>query len=91
MGPLARALNFMEDAKKALTKRQQYIAWLRDYQADDGRRWTDLTDNQTWHKNSPCYQAFTKAFPKEDFAKSALMDAKTQLEKETAVMQEVSA
>lgn len=91
VGPLARALNFMEDAKKALTKRQQYIAWLRDYQDDDGRRWTDLTDTQTWHKNSPCYQAFVNAFPGEDFVKSALMDAKTQLEKETAVVQEVSA
>ncbi|MCC6603064.1 MAG: hypothetical protein IT327_07635 [Anaerolineae bacterium] len=90
VGPLARALGFMEDAKKALTKRQQYIAWLRDYQDDDGRRWTDLSDNQTWHKNSPCFQAFAKAFPKEDFAKSALMDAKTQLEKETAVSQEVT-
>jgi len=85
VGPLARALGLMEDAKKALTKRQEYITWLRDYRDDDGRRWADLTDNQTWHKNSPCYQAFVKAFPKEDFAKSALMDAKTQLEKEAAV------
>lgn len=90
VGPLAHALILMEDAKKALTKRQQYITWLRDYQDDDGRRWTDLSDSQTWHKNSPCFQAFVKAFPKEDFAKSALMDAKTQLERETAVV-EVSA
>lgn len=90
VGPLARALGLMEDAKKALTKRQEYINWLRDYQDDDGRRWTDLSDNQTWHKNSPCHQAFVKAFPKEDFVKSALMDAKTQLEKETAVSQEAA-
>ncbi len=84
VGPLARALGLMEDAKKALTKRQTYAAWLRDYQDDDGRRWTELSDNQTWHKNSPCYQAFVKAFPGESLAKSALMDAKTQLEKEAA-------
>ena len=75
--------------RRRWTKRQEYINWLRDYQDDDGR--TDLSDNQTWHKNSPCHQAFVKAFPKEDFVKSALMDAKTQLEKETAVTQEVSA
>ena len=91
VGPLARALGLMEDAKKALANRQAYAAWLRDYQDDDGRRWTDLSDNQTWHKNSPCYQAFTKAFPREDFARSALMDAKQRLEQETAVSQEVSA
>lgn len=88
VGPLARALGFLEDAKRALAKRQDYINWLRDYQDDDGRRWTDLSDSQTWHKNSPCYQAFVKAFPREDFVKSALMDAKQQLERETAVAEE---
>ena len=91
VGPLARALGLMEDAKKALTKRQTYATWLRDYQGDDGRTWSELTDSQTWHKNSPCCQAFMAAFPDEDFVKSALMDARQQLERETAVGQEVSA
>jgi len=31
------------------------------------------------------------AFPDEDFVKSALMDARQQLERETTVVQEVSA
>ncbi len=88
IGPLARALNFLEDAKKALTRRREYAAWLRNYEDDDGRRWQDLTDTQTWHKNSPCYQAFVKAFPGEDLARSALMDARAQLERETAVSEE---
>lgn len=91
VGPLARALGLMEDAKKALTKRQAYATWLRDYQGDDGRTWSELTDSQTWHKNSPCCQAFMAAFPDEDFVKSALMDARQQLERETAVAQEVDA
>lgn len=82
VGPLARALNFLEDAKTALARRREYAAWLRYYEDDDGRRWQDLSDNQTWHKNSPCFQAFTRAFPDETFQKSALMDARQQLERQ---------
>jgi hypothetical protein len=61
---------------------QQAIAWLRGYQDDAGRGWRDLSDNQTHHANSPCYQAFLKAFPNSLDHKFALKWARARLEKE---------
>lgn len=56
--------------------------WLRDYVGDDGRTWRDLTEAQTWHDNSPCWQAFVAANP--TLSRGYLKDARRRLEKERA-------
>lgn len=56
--------------------------WLRDYVGDDGRTWRDLTEAQTWHGNSPCWQAFVAANP--TLSRGYLKDARRRLEKERA-------
>jgi len=67
------------------------VAWLRSYVDDSGRTWQNLEPNQTHHANSPCFQAFTRAFPDEAEPKWQLKQARAILERETAVVQEVSA
>jgi ParB/RepB/Spo0J family partition protein len=67
------------------------VAWLRSYVDDTGRTWRELEPNQTHHANSPCFQAFTRAFPDEAEPKWQLKQARAVLEQEAAVMQEVSA
>ena len=67
------------------------VAWLRSYVDDTGRTWRELEPNQTHHANSPCFQAFTRAFPDEAEPKWQLKQARAILEQEAAVMQEVSA
>jgi hypothetical protein len=47
--------------------------------------------NQTHHANSPCFQAFTRAFPDEAEPKWQLKQARAVLEQEAAVVEEVSA
>lgn len=59
---------------------EQVYKWLRDYRDDKGRTWRDLTDNQTWHTNSPCWQAFIKSYPKA--SKTLLKQARRRLEAE---------
>ena len=54
--------------------------WLKNYVGADGRRWHDLTENQTWHANSPCWQAFSKDNPK--LSKGYLKHARQCLEAE---------
>lgn len=36
--------------------------WLANYQDEWGRTWQKLEENQVHHANSPCYQAFVRAF-----------------------------
>jgi ParB/RepB/Spo0J family partition protein len=67
------------------------VAWLRAYVDDTGRTWQDLEPNQTHHANSPCFQAFTRAFPDEAEPKWQLKQARAVLEREAAVVEEVSA
>jgi len=74
-----------------LTMSELAVAWLRSYVDDTGRTWRDLEPNQTHHANSPCFQAFTRAFPDEAEPKWQLKQARAVLEQEVAVMQEVSA
>lgn len=62
--------------------------WLRAYVDDDGRTWKDLADNQVHHANSPCYQAFVKAFPDQTDPKLCLKQALARLRGETAVVEE---
>lgn len=57
---------------------EQVYKWLRDYRDDKGRTWQDLTDSQTWHTNSPCWQAFIKEYPGVN--KTLLKDARRRLE-----------
>lgn len=52
--------------------------WLKNYKDDKGRAWHDLTDNQTWHANSPCWQAFHKDHP--TLSKGYLKNARRRLE-----------
>lgn len=66
-------------------QRKSPYEWLRDYQDDDGRTWRDLSDNQVHHANSPCYQAFVKAFPAIRDSKLHLKVSLAQLRRETAV------
>ncbi len=61
------------------------VAWLRAYVDDTGRTWRDLEPNQTHHANSPCFQAFTRAFPDEAEPKWQLKQARAVLEQEAAV------
>lgn len=58
--------------------------WLRNYEDDGGRRWGDLTNNQIHHANSPCYQAFVRAFPKIKDHKFALKQALAHLRRDEA-------
>lgn len=95
VGPLARALGPLYDAEKALKATtvstnddNPAVAWLRSYEDTHGRSWHDLTPNQTHHVNSPCYQAFVAAFPDEKEPKLLLKQARAQLERETAVLEE---
>jgi len=67
------------------------VAWLRAYVDDSGRTWRDLEPNQTHRANSPCFQAFTRAFPDEAEPKWQLKQARAILEREAAVVQEASA
>lgn len=60
---------------------EQVYKWLRDYRDDKGRTWQDLTDSQTWHTNSPCWQAFIKNYPGVK-SKTLLKDARRRLEAE---------
>lgn len=59
--------------------------WLSAYVDDKGRTWCDLDDNQVYHANSPCFQAFTKAHPAltKDKAKAELMAALTRLQSDS--------
>lgn len=36
--------------------------WLANYRDEWGRTWQKLEENQVHHANSPCYQAFVRAF-----------------------------
>ena len=67
------------------------VAWLRSYVDDTGRTWRELEPNQTHHANSPCFQAFTRAYPDEAEPKWQLKQARAVLEQEVAVVEEVGA
>lgn len=74
-----------ETAVPAPTNDTHAVAWLRAYVDDTGRTWRDLEPNQTHHANSPCFQAFTRAFPDEAEPKWQLKQARAVLEREAAV------
>jgi len=56
--------------------------WLRDYEDDKGRTWQDLEENQVHHANSPCYQAYVRAFPDQVDPKFYLKYALYRLQRE---------
>jgi len=60
--------------------------WLRNYIDDKGRTWQNLEDNQVYHANSPCYQAFLRAHPQDNPAqgKRLLQTALDRLRKQHA-------
>lgn len=61
--------------------------WLRDYEDDKGRTWENLEDGQVHHANSPCYQAYARAFPGQVdpkfYLKAALYRLQRQAKEET--------
>jgi hypothetical protein len=59
--------------------------WLKEYTDDNGRNWVSLTENQTWHGSSPCWQAFARQYP--DIPKEHLKHAREQLVYEDLAMQ----
>lgn len=56
--------------------------WLAKYSDKHGRAWSGLEDNQVYHANSPCYQAFVQAFPGLTDPKLYLKTALARLRKE---------
>lgn len=68
--------------------------WLRDYEDDKGRTWEDLEDSQVHHANSPCYQAYARAFPGQVdpkfYLKAALYRLQRQAKEETGETAEIS-
>jgi len=60
-------------------RRNNAYDWLRDYKDDKGRTWRDLEDSQVHHANSPCYQAYMRAFPGQVDPKFYLKQALSRL------------
>ena len=88
---LDEALKTIVEDEKAYWERvrdKRVHRWLSAYTDDKGHTWRDLSDSQVHYVNSPCYQAFVKAFPDLKDPKFYLKRALARLKreaKETAV------
>ncbi len=49
--------------------------WLAAYKGKNGETWLNLTENQIYHANSPCFQRFTQQHPECPDPKMALRQA----------------
>lgn len=79
------------EAKRTPVRDEDVYVWLRDYEDGAGRRWHDLEDNQVHHANSPCYQAYVKAFPRQTDPKLLLKRALYRLRREAKEANETTA
>lgn len=63
--------------------------WLANYKDASGLTWRDLSDNQVYHANSPCFQAFIKEFPSLEHHKQNLTGALNRLRVDAQTTQRI--
>ena len=62
------------------------IDWLSAYRGPHGANWSQMTDSQIHHANSPCFQAWTKAHPEVGVHKLRIKQAMYQLRRRSSIL-----